>query len=82
MKTIPKNNEENEIFPFRIINTDEGEYIIAIGDRMATEDKFQSRKDAENYISQKSYKLIMSLIITIVEFNNKSNQKENGNTNR
>ena len=54
---------ESKNKPFAIIKKDE-KYIITIGRNVATDKKFKSLEEAENYIETKPYELIFTLVYT------------------
>lgn len=74
-------NEENL---FRIVpcNTEESEFVVAIGNRMASEKKFTTRTAAERYIKSRPWELIVSAMFACSEamYNEiKEKEAKNGN---
>lgn len=54
---------------FKVVktSTEREEYAIVIGKHLATEVKFQSRDEAEDFIESKDYDLIWSLIAALLD---------------
>nr|DAO97051.1 MAG TPA: hypothetical protein [Bacteriophage sp.] len=56
---------------FQIIRTttheEQEEYVIVIGKHLATEAKFSSREEAEEFIESKDYDLIWALIAALID---------------
>lgn len=63
---------------FKIVksSTDKEEYVIVIGRHLATELKFKSRKEAENFIESKDYDLIWALIAALLDGKEAAEQAE------
>lgn len=70
-------NEENL---FRIVpcNTEESEFVITIGNRMATSKKFTTRTAAERYVKSRPWDLIVAACFACSEamYFEKNKQKE------
>ena len=56
-----------EAFVIRPTDTDENEFMITIGNHLATEEKFKSRKAAEMRINKTDWNLVASLVYAIKE---------------
>lgn len=56
-----------EAFVIRPTDTDENEFMITIGNHLATEEKFKSRKAAEMRINKTDWNLVASMIFAIKE---------------
>ena len=56
-----------DAFIVRAMNEENNDFIITIGDRIATPHHFSSRKEAEQTIMKKDWNLIASLAISIAE---------------
>lgn len=56
-----------EAFIVRPTNQDENEFIITIGNHLATEEKFPSREAAEERINQTDWNLIAAMVYTLKE---------------
>ena len=67
-----------EAFIVRATNPENNDYIITIGDRIATPQHYKNQKEAEQAIIKKDWNLIASLAITTAEIaiNNILNKKE------
>ena len=73
----------NKVFVVRPIDTEEKEYVVTIGNRLASDKKFASVKAAQNYVNSRPWELIVVLINIFMECkkeelkNESSNQKSN-----
>ena len=56
-----------EAFIIRPANQDENEFIITIGNHLATEEKFPSREAAEDRINQTDWNLMAAMIYALKE---------------
>ena len=56
-----------EAFIIRPVNQDENEYIITIGNHLATEEKFPSREAAEERINQTDWNLVAAMFYALKE---------------
>lgn len=56
-----------EAFVIRPTDTNENEFMITIGNHLATEEKFKSRKAAEMRINKTDWNLVASMIFAIKE---------------
>ena len=56
-----------EAFIIRPTNTDETEFMITIGNHLATEEKFKSRKAAEMRINKTDWNLVAAMIYALKE---------------
>ena len=56
-----------EAFIIRPVNQDEKEFIITIGNHLATEEKFPSREAAEKKINQTDWNLIGAMFYALKE---------------
>lgn len=73
--------EENEIkweelFVVRPTNTEENDYMITIGNRLATNKRFKTIKAAQLFINKKPWELIATLVFACYEM---IKQQENEN---
>lgn len=55
------------IFVVRPLDAEEKEYVITIGNHLATEKRFKTKADARRYIDSKNWNLIASLIFACHE---------------
>lgn len=56
-----------EAFTIRPTDTDENEFIITIGNHLATEEKFKSRKAAEARINKTDWNLVAAMVYALKE---------------
>lgn len=56
-----------EAFIIRPADRDENEFIITIGNHLATEEKFPSREAAEKRINQTDWNLIAAMVYALKE---------------
>lgn len=67
----------NEVFKVRAVKKNEEDtYIITIGDRLASEEEFQTAKQAQMKINKTDWNLVASLFAAMLE-GEKKQQKEN-----
>lgn len=52
--------------PFAIIETEEGDFRIVIGDQLATRKSFLNKEEAETFLDSMDWDIIVTLIHTIV----------------
>lgn len=56
-----------EAFIIRPTDTDENEFMITIGNHLATEEKFKSRKAAEMRINKTDWNLVAAMVYALKE---------------
>lgn len=56
-----------EAFVIRPTDTDENEFMITIGNHLATEEKFKSRKAAEMRINKTDWNLVAAMVYALKE---------------
>lgn len=56
-----------DLFKVRPLDCEEKEFIITIGNHLASEKKFNSAKEAQIYVNGKNWDLIMSMIFACIE---------------
>ena len=69
-----------DAFIVRAMNEENNDYIITLGDKIATPYHFSSQKEAEKAIMKKDWNLIASLMISITETTIKKYLEEKGET--
>lgn len=69
-----------DAFIVRAINEENNDFIITLGNKIATPYHFSSQKEAEQAIMKKDWNLIASLIISIAEAAIEKQSKEKGET--
>ena len=73
-----KEMNEVEFFKVRPLGTEEKGFIITTGNMMASRKKFETQKEAEEYIKSKPYDLMFTLAVAAVKATLIEN-KEGGN---
>lgn len=66
----------NEVFIVRPTNTEENDFMITIGNRLATTKRFKTAKAAQLFINKKPWELIATLIFACYEMT-KTQENEN-----
>ena len=56
-----------EAFVIRPTDTDENEFMITIGNHLATEERFKSRKAAEMRINKTDWNLVAAMVYALKE---------------
>ena len=56
-----------EVFIIRPTDTNENEFMITIGNHLATEEKFKSRKAAEMRINKTDWNLVAAMVYALKE---------------
>ena len=56
-----------DVFVIRPTDTNENEFMITIGNHLATEEKFKSRKAAEMRINKTDWNLIAAMVYALKE---------------
>ena len=71
-------NFNTDAFIVRPTNEEEKEFIITVGDQIATPQRFKTREEAEKAIENRDWNLIVTLIITLGEkiFENHKNKEK------
>ena len=71
-------NFNTDAFIVRPTNEENNEFIITIGNQLASPEKFKTREEAEKAIKRKDWNLITTLIITVSEkvFENLKNKEK------
>lgn len=69
----------NEVFVIRPTNTEENDFMITIGNRLATSKRFKTVKAAQLFINKKPWELIATLVFAcheIIKIQENENQSE------
>lgn len=69
-----------DAFIVRAMNEENNDFIITLGNRIATPYHFSSQKEAEQAIMKKDWNLIASLIISVAETAAEKQLKQKGET--
>lgn len=73
----------NEVFVVRPTNTEENDFMITIGNRLATTKRFKTAKAAQLFINKKPWELIATLVFAcneMIKTQENENQVEENNT--
>lgn len=74
----------NEVFIVRPTNTEENDFMITIGNRLATTKRFKTAKAAQLFINKKPWELIATLVFAcneMIKTQENENQSEQSNQN-
>ena len=74
----------NEVFIVRPTNTEENDFMITIGNRLATTKRFKTAKAAQLFINKKPWELIATLVFAcneMIKTQENENQSEQTNQN-
>lgn len=69
-----------EVFKVRPCNAEESEWVITIGNHLATEKKFRSAKAAQQEVEAKPWDLIVSIVFACIEAKEKEKEVTNENS--
>lgn len=58
----------NELFKIRPINEEQNDFIITIGQHLATEQHFKTREEAEQYRDTPQWDTILAFVAEMFEF--------------
>lgn len=58
----------NEIFKIRPTNEEQNDFIITIGEHLATEKKFKTRASAKQYIKTPKWDMILTMVAEMFNF--------------
>lgn len=76
---INKTHKKNEC-PFTILETDDEKFLISLGNQIVSELTFDTLEEAEKYIDEKPWELILNSTMYLIQFN--ENNSKTGNTNQ
>lgn len=75
-KDIKKTQFEwKKVFKVRTLNEEQTEFVIMVGDKLASKNLFKSKEQAERYITKKPWELIAALVCSIVEMSVENSNK-------
>lgn len=66
----------NELFKIRPINEEQNDFIITIGQHLATEQHFKTREEAEQYRDTPQWDMILALVAGILEIHTEVKHKK------
>ena len=58
---------EMKIFRVRTLNEEQTDFVITVGNHLATEKHFSKEEEAEKYISEKNWDMIVALVAEMIE---------------
>lgn len=65
----------NELFKIRPTNEEQNDFIITVGQHLATEMHFKTLEEAEKYINTPQWDMIFAMIAEMLEITQKINIK-------
>lgn len=65
--------------PFTILETDDNKFLISLGNQIVSEMSFDKLEQAESYIYEKPWELILNSIMYLIQYNENYNKTENSN---
>ena len=66
----------NELFKIRPTNEEQNDFIITVGEHLATEQHFKTRKEAEKYIETPQWDMILAVVAEMFEIHTKVEHKK------
>lgn len=69
-------DKAKDLFVVRATSAEKDEHVVTIGSKLASEQKFKTAKEAQQYINSKPYELIMAMCFACCEAWEKSKQAE------
>lgn len=54
--------------PFTILQTDEGKYLLSLGNQVVSELEFDTVDNAKEYVNEKSWELIMNSVVYLINY--------------
>lgn len=67
----------NELFKIRPTNEEQNDFIITVGQHLATETHFPTREEAEEYIDTPQWDMIIAVVAEMFTIHEDINHKEN-----
>lgn len=67
----------NELFQIRPTNEEQNDFIITVGQHLATEQHFATREEAEKYINTPQWDMILAVVAEMFTIHEDINHKEN-----
>ena len=68
-----------ELFVVRPTNEKQNDFIVTIGKHLATEKRFESREEAEQYIETPQWDTILAMTGEMMDINETRKESKNGN---
>lgn len=66
----------NELFKIRPTNEEQNDYIITVGQHLATEMHFKKIEEAEKYIENPKWDMIFAMVAEMLEIHTENEQKK------
>lgn len=66
----------NELFKIRPTNEEQNDYIATVGQHLATEHHFKTRKEAEKYVENPKWDTILAVVAEMLEIHTMVEHKE------
>ena len=66
----------NELFRIRPTNEEQNDYIITVGQHLATEKHFKTREDAEKYIDTPQWDMLLAVVAEMFEIHTEVKHKK------
>ena len=66
-----------ELFQIRPTNEEQNNFIITVGQHLATEQHFKTREEAEAYIDTPQWDLVLAMVAEMIQINEDYKHKEN-----
>lgn len=66
----------NELFKIRPTNEEENDFIITVGQHLATERHFNTREEAENYINTPQWDMILAMVAEMFQIHTEVEHKK------
>lgn len=63
-----------DLFKVRPTNEEQNDFIVTVGNHLATEKHFTSEKEAEDYIEEKPWDMIVALVAEMIIINEKKDE--------
>ena len=67
---------EKEIFAVRPLNEEGNEFVIVVGNHLASKQVFESKEEAEKYMKEPKWEMIFALIAEMIQISNTQELKE------
>lgn len=66
----------NDLFKIRPTNEEQNDFIITVGQHLATEQHFKSREEAEEYIDTPQWDMILAMVAEMFQINTEVGYKK------
>lgn len=79
MKNHIVNTHKKSDSPFTILENENKQFLISLGNQIVSEITFDTLDQAESYIYEKPWELILNSIMYLIQYNENYNKTENSN---